>query len=69
MLFRYSEMESVFQRETHFHKFSEFIWVLHFFSSLSPHASVCIRCLVLGMTDVKFLISWLQGVDFHCIFC
>lgn len=41
-----------------------------FFSSLFPHfASVCLRYLILGMTDVKFLMSWLQGVDFHCIFC
>lgn len=41
-----------------------------FFSSLFPHfASVCLRYLILGMTDIKFLMSWLQGVDFHCIFC
>lgn len=41
-----------------------------FFSCLFHHfASVHIRYLVLGMTDVKFLMSWLQGVDFHCMFC
>lgn len=41
-----------------------------YFPSLFPHSvSPCIKCLVLGMTDVKSLMSWLQGVDLHCIFC
>lgn len=68
VIFKCSEIGFVLQRETHFHKFRGFNSVLHFISSrFPPFASVCTT--VLGMTDLKFLMSWLQGVDFHGIFC